>query len=59
VKPGAKIFITPCGKPTGVLSDLGLVEDWLDYQLENNPGFLRRMDQRQKSLLRRGLMMIE
>jgi prevent-host-death family protein len=44
------IVITRNGKPAGVLIGFSSEDDWLDYQLENDPRFLRRIDQARKSL---------
>src|SRR5882672_4634918 len=49
-----EIVITEHGKPAGVLIGFASDEDWFDYQLENDPRFLRRVAQARKSL-RRGL----
>ena len=45
-----EIVITRNGKPAGVLIGFASEDDWLDYQLENDPRFLRRIDQARKSL---------
>ncbi|MGH7046083.1 MAG: type II toxin-antitoxin system Phd/YefM family antitoxin [Stellaceae bacterium] len=45
-----EIVITRDGKPAGVLIGFGSEEDWLDYRLENDPRFLRRIEQARKSL---------
>jgi prevent-host-death family protein len=45
-----EIVITRNGKPAGLLIGFGSEEDWLDYQLENDPRFLRRIEQARKSL---------
>ena len=47
---GQEIVITRNGKPAGVLIDFGSEDDWLDYQLENNPRFPRRIEGARKSL---------
>jgi prevent-host-death family protein len=44
------IVITRNGKPAGVLIGFGSEDDWLDYRLENDPRFLRRVEQARKSL---------
>jgi prevent-host-death family protein len=45
-----EIVITRNGKPAGLLIGFGSEDDWLDYQLENDPRFLRRIEQARKSL---------
>jgi prevent-host-death family protein len=47
---GEEIVITRNGKPAGVLIGFGSEDDWFDYQLENDPHFLRRIEQARKSL---------
>ena len=47
---GEEIVITRNGKPAGVLIGFGSDDDWLDYQLENDPRFLRRIEQSRRSL---------
>jgi prevent-host-death family protein len=44
------IVITRRGKPAGVLIGFESEEDWLDYRLENDPRFLRRIERARKSL---------
>ena len=43
-------MITRDGKPAGVLMGFASEDDWLDYQLENDPRFLRRVNQARSSL---------
>jgi len=38
-----EIVITRHGKPAGVLIGFGSEDDWLEYRLENDPRFLRRI----------------
>jgi hypothetical protein len=38
------------GKPAELLIGFGSEDDWLDYRLENDPRFLRRIEQARKSL---------
>ena len=45
-----EIMITRNGKPAGLLIGFASEDDWLDYQLENDPRFLRRIEQARKSL---------
>ena len=47
---GEEIVITRSAKPAGVLIGFGSEDDWLDYRLENDPRFLRRVEQARKSL---------
>lgn len=47
---GDEIIITRNGKPAGVLIGFASEDDWLDYQLENDPRFLRRIEQARNSL---------
>jgi prevent-host-death family protein len=47
---GEEIVITCNGKPAGVLIGFASVNDWRDHQLENDPRFLRRIEQARKSL---------
>jgi prevent-host-death family protein len=45
-----EIVITRHGKPAGVLIGFESEDDWLDYRLENDPRFLRRIARARKSL---------
>jgi prevent-host-death family protein len=45
-----EILITRHGKPAGVLIGFDSEEDWFDYRLENDPRFLRRIEQARASL---------
>jgi prevent-host-death family protein len=45
-----EIIITRHGRPAGVLIGFDSEEDWFDYRLENDPRFLRRVEQARKSL---------
>ena len=45
-----EIVITRHGKPAGVLIGFESEDDWFDYKLENDPRFLRRVEQARKSL---------
>jgi len=45
-----EIVITRYGKPAGVLIGFEDEEDWFDYRLENDPRFLKRIEQARKSL---------
>ena len=45
-----EIVITRHGKPAGVLIGFESEDDWFDYRLENDPRFLRRIDDARTSL---------
>ncbi len=45
-----EIVITRHGKPAGVLIGFASEDDWFDYRLENDPRFLRRIEQARGSL---------
>ncbi len=45
-----EIVITRHGKPAGVLIGFESEDDWFDYRLENDPRFLRRVNEARKSL---------
>lgn len=45
-----EIVITRHGKPAGVLIGFESEEDWFEYRLENDPRFLRRIEQARKNL---------
>ena len=44
------IVITRHGKPAGILIGFKSEDDWFDYRLENDPRFLRRVEDARKSL---------
>jgi prevent-host-death family protein len=44
------VLITQDGKPAGVLIGLRSEDDWLDYQLENDPRFLQRIAEARQEL---------
>jgi prevent-host-death family protein len=51
-----EIVITRHGKPAGVLIGFESEDDWFDYRLENDPRFLRRIEQARESIrARRGV----
>ena len=51
-----EIVITKHGKPAGVLIGFRSEDEWLDYRLENDPRFLRRIEAARQSIRRgRGL----
>jgi prevent-host-death family protein len=45
-----EIIITRHGKPAGVLIGFESEDDWFEYRLENDPRFLRRIEQARNSL---------
>jgi len=45
-----EIVITRHGKPAGVLVGFESEDDWFEYRLENDPRFLRRVEQARNSL---------
>lgn len=45
-----EIIITRHGKPAGVLIGFKSEDDWFEYRLENDPRFLRRIEQARNSL---------
>jgi len=47
---GEEIVITRNGKPAGLLIGFASEDDGLDYQLENDPRFRRRIGHASKSL---------
>jgi prevent-host-death family protein len=49
-----EIVITRHGRPAGVLIGFDSEDDWFDYQLENDPEFLRRISAARDDI-RRGL----
>jgi prevent-host-death family protein len=46
-----EIVITRHGKPAGVLIGFESEEEWFEYRLQNDPRFLRRIEQARSSLL--------
>jgi len=45
-----EIVITKHGKPAGVLVGFASEDDWFDYKLEHDPGFLARIARARKSV---------
>lgn len=45
-----EVVITKDGKPAGVLIGFRSDEDWFDYQLENDPRFLKRIEASRESV---------
>jgi prevent-host-death family protein len=46
-----EIVITRHGKPAGVLIGFESEDEWFEYRLQNDPRFLRRIEQARGSLL--------
>ena len=44
------IIITKHGKPAGLLIGFTSEDDWLDYRLEHDPRFLRRIGEARENL---------
>ena len=45
-----EIVITRHGKPAGLLIGFQSEDDWFEYRLENDPRFLRRIEQARNSI---------
>ncbi len=45
-----QIVITRHGRPAGILMGFASEDDWFDYQLENDPRFLKRIASARASL---------
>ena len=45
-----EIVITRHGKPAGILVGFASEDDWLDYRLEHDPRFLRRIERARQSM---------
>lgn len=45
-----ELVITRHGRPAGILIGLADEDDWFDYQLENDPRFLRRIEEARTGL---------
>lgn len=45
-----EILITRHGRPAGILIGFTSEEDWFDWRLENDPRFLRRVEEARGSL---------
>jgi len=54
-----EVVITHEGKPAGVLIGFKSEEDWLDWELENDPRFLRRIEEARQGLREGGGVRIE
>ena len=48
-----EVVITRHGKPAGVLVGFASEDDWFEYQLENDPRFLQRIERARESLRKR------
>jgi len=46
----AEIVITRHGKPAGILIGFESEDDWFDYRLEHDPGFLRRVSEARQAI---------
>jgi prevent-host-death family protein len=45
-----QIVITKHGKPAGVLTGFATEDDWFDFRLENDPRFLRKIEESRVSV---------
>lgn len=45
-----EVVITRHGKPAGILIGFKSEDDWFDYRIENDPRFLRRIENARQSL---------
>ncbi|NCO33460.1 MAG: hypothetical protein AUJ92_00685 [Armatimonadetes bacterium CG2_30_59_28] len=45
-----QIVVTKHGKPAGVLTGFPTDDDWFDFQLENDPRFLRKIEDSRASM---------
>lgn len=45
-----QIIITKHGKPAGVLIGFETEDDWFDFQLENDPRFLKKIEESRASV---------
>lgn len=45
-----EVVITRHGKPAGILIGFEDEEDWLDYRIENDPRFLKRIERARRSV---------
>jgi hypothetical protein len=45
-----EVIITHHGTSAGLLIGFETEDDWFNYRLENNPSFLRRIEQAKKSI---------
>jgi prevent-host-death family protein len=54
-----EIVITRHGRPAGILIGFESEEDWFEYRLENDPRFLRQIEQARDSLKAGGGVRLE
>jgi prevent-host-death family protein len=45
-----QIIITRHGQPAGILKGFASDDDWIDFQIENDPRFLKRVEKARKNL---------
>ena len=45
-----QVIITRHGKPAGVLIGFKSEDEWFEYRLENDPGFLKRIEAARQSI---------
>jgi prevent-host-death family protein len=45
------VLITRHGKPAGILIGFASEDEWLDYRLEHDPRFLKRIEQARQKIL--------
>jgi prevent-host-death family protein len=45
-----QVVITRHGRPAGILVGFSSEDEWFEYQLENDPRFLKRIEQARASL---------
>lgn len=45
-----QIVVTRHGKPAGVLMGFATDDDWFDFQLENDPRFLKKIEESRASI---------
>ena len=45
-----EIIVTRHGKPAGLLVGFATEDDWIDYRLEHDPRFVRRITEARESL---------
>ena len=50
VAEGEEVVITRHGKPAGVLIGFKSEDEWIDYRLESDPAFLKRVAAARKAL---------
>ena len=45
-----QIVVTKHGRPAGVLTGFATEDDWFDFQLENDPRFLKKIEESRASI---------